>query len=44
VYDWRGTLEHLDVPSLVAFAGSPGSMTVGPLKLNGTGGARVGEP
>jgi uncharacterized protein involved in outer membrane biogenesis len=27
VYDWRGTFEHLDVPSLVAFAGSPGSMT-----------------
>ncbi len=26
-YDWRGTFESLDVPALVAFAGSPGSMT-----------------
>ncbi len=26
-YDWRGTFENLDVPALVAFAGSPGSMT-----------------
>ena len=27
VYNWRGTFENLDVPALVAFAGSPGSMT-----------------
>jgi uncharacterized protein involved in outer membrane biogenesis len=26
-YEWRGTFENLDVPALVAFAGSPGSMT-----------------
>ena len=26
-YQWRGTFENLDVPALVAFAGSPGSMT-----------------
>ena len=26
-YDWRGTFENLDVPALVAFTGSPGSMT-----------------
>ena len=26
-YNWRGTFENLDVPALVAFAGSPGSMT-----------------
>ena len=26
-YDWRGTFENLDVPALVAFAGSPGTMT-----------------
>jgi uncharacterized protein involved in outer membrane biogenesis len=26
-YNWRGTFENLDVPSVVAFAGSPGSMT-----------------
>ena len=26
-YNWRGTYENLDVPALVAFAGSPGSMT-----------------
>jgi uncharacterized protein involved in outer membrane biogenesis len=26
-YEWRGTFERLDVPALVAFAGSPGSMT-----------------
>ena len=26
-YDWRGTFENLDVPALVAFAGSPGSLT-----------------
>jgi uncharacterized protein involved in outer membrane biogenesis len=26
-YEWRGTVEHLDVPALVTFAGSPGSMT-----------------
>jgi uncharacterized protein involved in outer membrane biogenesis len=26
-FDWRGTFENLDVPALVAFAGSPGSMT-----------------
>jgi len=25
--EWRGTFENLDVPALVAFAGSPGSMT-----------------
>jgi uncharacterized protein involved in outer membrane biogenesis len=26
-YEWRGTFQNLDVPALVAFAGSPGSMT-----------------
>ena len=26
-YNWRGRFENLDVPTLVAFAGSPGSMT-----------------
>ena len=26
-YDWRGRFDNLDVPALVAFAGSPGSMT-----------------
>ena len=26
-YEWRGNFENLDVPALVAFAGSPGSMT-----------------
>jgi uncharacterized protein involved in outer membrane biogenesis len=32
-YEWRGSFEHLDVPALVAFAGSPGSMTG---RLSGT--------
>jgi hypothetical protein len=39
-YDWRGTFENLDVPSLVAFAGSPGSMTgrlAGSAALSATG-------
>ena len=26
-YNWRGKFENLDMPTLVAFAGSPGSMT-----------------
>ena len=26
-YNWRGKFDNLDVPTLVAFAGSPGSMT-----------------
>jgi uncharacterized protein involved in outer membrane biogenesis len=26
-YEWRGTLENIDVPQVVAFAGTPGSMT-----------------
>jgi uncharacterized protein involved in outer membrane biogenesis len=26
-YEWRGTVENLDVPQLVAFAGAPGSIT-----------------
>lgn len=39
-YEWRGTFENLDVPSLVAFAGSPGSMTgrlAGSAALSATG-------
>ncbi len=36
-YEWRGTFENLDVPALVAFAGSPGSMTG---RLAGIGRAR----
>ncbi len=26
-YEWRGTVENLDLPAIVAFAGSPGAMT-----------------
>jgi uncharacterized protein involved in outer membrane biogenesis len=26
-YEWRGTFENLDMPQVVAFAGSPGAMT-----------------
>ena len=39
-YEWRGTFDNLDVPALVAFAGSPGSLTgrlAGSLALGASG-------
>jgi uncharacterized protein involved in outer membrane biogenesis len=39
-FDWAGSFENLDVPALVAFAGSPGSMTgrlAGTVALSATG-------